>query len=478
MGQTPRESTPNASSAHLFGAELRRCRDRRGWSLTQVTAQFAAFGRRVHSGYLGHVELGERLPEDAQFAEIADQIFDAGGLLARLWEFADAHRRRSRLDTQADRRAVLDLAAGMFAPVASGDIVLVPYVSTAGTVEYMRISRRTFVSTGGLAAAMFAAGTFTPDDLDRLAGALDEPERADLKVADYFRSMLAAHKANDFVQSPVTRLGPVVAQTAALDRLCRDAQEPARSALRAVQAEYAEYAGWLHEETGNRASSVYWTNQATEWARAGGDYQLVSFIQGRNINIAYWAGQYQHAAELAEASRRVPWHVPPGLASLIARDGAATSAMLGDKAAAHAQLDEAADLLARRNSSGEDTVYWARYHRADHLRWHVAHCQVRLGRPDEAVEILLPLMNSMAGPRSLLALAHARAGDPEPAVAAGEAALDRTVSANALTNLNEASRALSRWEDLDSVRAFQQRVAETCRRLRQDAAGIRAAARG
>ena len=97
---------------------------------------------------------------------------------------------------------------------------------------------------------------------------------------------------------------------------------------------------------------MYWTNQATEWARAGGDYQLVSFIQGRNINIAYWAGQYQHAAELAEASRRVPWHVPPGLASLIARDGAATSAMLGDKAAAHAQLDEAADLLARRDSSG------------------------------------------------------------------------------------------------------------------------------
>ena len=162
------------------------------------------------------------------------------------------------------------------------------------------------MSTGGLAAAMFAAGAFTPDDLDRLAGAPDEPGRADPKVADYFRSMLAAHKANDSVQSPVTRLGSVVAQTGALDRLCGGAQEPARSALRTVLAEYAEYAGWLHEETGNRAPSVYWTNQPTGWARAGGDYQLVSFIQGRKINIAYWAGQCQHAAELAEASRRVP----------------------------------------------------------------------------------------------------------------------------------------------------------------------------
>ena len=35
---------------------------------------------------------------------------------------------------------MLDLAAGMFAPVASSDIVLVPHVSITGTVEYMRIS--------------------------------------------------------------------------------------------------------------------------------------------------------------------------------------------------------------------------------------------------------------------------------------------------------------------------------------------------
>lgn len=473
MGKTSREPTPNASPTHFFGAELRRCREQCGWSLTQVTTRFAESGRQVHHGYLGHVELGERLPEDRQFGEIADGMFGAGGLLVRLWEFADTDRRRSRQDARTERRTLIDIAAGMLAPVASGEIVLVPYLTPAGTVGYMRISRRTFVSTGGLAAAMFAAGAFTPDDLDRLSGALDEPERVDLRVADYFRSILAAHKANDFVQSPAARVGSVVTQVGELDRLCRDARGNVRSALRRVQAGYATYAGWLHQEIGNHAPSVFWTDQAIEWARASGDYQMVSFALGRKINIAYWAGQPREAVELADAARHVPWHVPPGLASLNAQNEALTHAMSGDETTARAKLDDAAGLLALREGSGEDTVDWAQRHSPTDLEGHVAHCHVSLGHARDAVDVMERVRQDddprWWGMLSLLALAHARAGDPRSAVVAGNDALARAVGACALTNLDATSRALARWDDLDSVRRFNARVAETRRRLRHDA---------
>ncbi|HEX5495171.1 MAG TPA: hypothetical protein VFX70_11425 [Mycobacteriales bacterium] len=469
MAQVPREPTPNASPAHLFGAELRRRREERGWSLTQAILRFAESGRRVHHGYLGHVELGERLPEDRQFAELADEVFSTGGLLGRLWEFADADRWRTRRQAQQDRRDLINIMAGMLDPVVSGEIVLVPYLTGAGTVGYMRISRRTFVSTGGLAAAMFAAGAFTPDDLERLGGALDQPERTDLRVADHFRAMLAAHKANDFVQSPAARIGSVTAQTAELDRLCRDARDPVRPALRNVQAEYAEYTGWLHQEIGNHAPSVYWTSQAETWAQAGGDYQMVSFVHGRKINIAYWAEQYHHATELADTADRVPWHMPPGVASLTAQNHALACAALGDEAGTRGRLDAAAALLDRRAGSGEDTVYWAQRHTPDHLRERVAHCYVRLGHAEEAVDILREVMSDIHRPVSLLALAHARAGNPEAAIAAGNVSLNGIVSAPALTNLDATGRALSRWANLDAVRDFTRRVADTRRLLRQDA---------
>jgi hypothetical protein len=119
----------------------------------------------VHRGYLANVEKGERLPNDRQFAEIADSLLATAGLLARLWDFADAARHSTHDQTHQIRVAAAELAASTLTPVITGDIVFVPYISAADTVAYMRMSRRAFLATGGLATASLTSGLFHRDEL-------------------------------------------------------------------------------------------------------------------------------------------------------------------------------------------------------------------------------------------------------------------------------------------------------------------------
>jgi hypothetical protein len=68
-----------------------------------------------------------------------------------------AQRASQHDQAQQTRRLVARLAADTLTPVISGDIVFVPYVVGADIVAYMRVSRRAFLATGGLAAARLAA---------------------------------------------------------------------------------------------------------------------------------------------------------------------------------------------------------------------------------------------------------------------------------------------------------------------------------
>jgi hypothetical protein len=460
VGQQPRELTPNVSAGHLFGAELRLWRERRGLSLARLCEGFERAGWRLHAGYLANVEQGERLPEDRQFAEVADRELQTGGALCRLWDFADTERCQARQAAKRERMALLDVAKGAVAPILSGDEVFMPYVTAVGTVGYVRLTRRAFVATGGMAIAAFAAGAFDPDDLDRLTRALDHPQRSDTNVAGFFARMLDVHKAHDYIVDPAPRIGSIVHQVGVLDRLSRDARGPARTALRSVQAEYAEYAGWLHQQVGNAATAMVWTEKAAAWAQAAGSYQTVTFTVIRRSNIAFWDGRYGEAVELAAAARICPWQVPPGLGSLAAQYEASGHATRGDTDACEASLDQAGELLSARKASGDDQVYWARTHSQDHFDALKAACYTDLGHTKRA-RALLDSYTERRDPgdrMALRALAQAKDGDPEAACNAAEQALQLSgipLSLARSRRLNEIDRRLEPWAGEAYVQQFR-----------------------
>jgi hypothetical protein len=469
VGQQPRDLTPNASAGHLFGAELRLWRERRGLSLARLCERFERAGRRLNAGYLAKVEQGERLPEYRQFAEVADRELQAGGVLCRLWDFADAERHQAKQAAKRERSALLDVAKGTLAPIMSGDEVFVPYVTVAGTVSYVRVTRRTFLATGGMASAAFAAGAFDPDDLDRLTWALEHPQRSDTKIANFFARMLDVHRAHNSIVDPAPRIGPVAHQVGVLDRLSRDARDPARSALRSVQAEYAAQAGWLHEQVGNAASSVVWTEKAAAWAQAAGNYQVVTFTVIRRSSMAFCYGRCDESAELAGAALASPWPVPPGLGSLAAQHAARCHAARGNIDACQASLDHAATLLSAREASGEDDVYWARMHRQDHFDALRAECYIDLGRTTEARALLDSyytgsVLNGRGGvgEMTLRALAHGKDGDPVAACSAAEQTLqllETPLSPARSRYLDEIDRQLEPWAGEACVQHFRRSLA-------------------
>lgn len=82
MAATPRGDRPS------FGAQLRRMRTERGWSLRDLATQIT-----YNRGYIGRVEQGEKFPERL-FAERADAAIGARGALIESWA-AEADERQN-----------------------------------------------------------------------------------------------------------------------------------------------------------------------------------------------------------------------------------------------------------------------------------------------------------------------------------------------------------------------------------------------
>jgi hypothetical protein len=75
-----------------------------------------------------------------------------------------------------------------------------------------------------------------------------------------------------------------------------------RRALLSLQVEFAEFAGWLHQDCGDFGQARYWLDRALEWSHASADSQMTVYVEetgsGRIVNelalldgnLARWAG--------------------------------------------------------------------------------------------------------------------------------------------------------------------------------------------
>ncbi|MFD9487725.1 helix-turn-helix domain-containing protein [Streptomyces sp. NPDC059991] len=147
MAQAPRKLTPTRSPQDTLGAELRHWRELRGLSQDEL-------GTRVYvSGdTLSKVEGAKRFPP-RELMERCDEALSTGGILARLWDLANAHRldRRTRSARQASHvdTSNLDLQEALTA----GTMKL--RIDEGGNV-WAEVNRRSFLV--GSAAALIGQG--------------------------------------------------------------------------------------------------------------------------------------------------------------------------------------------------------------------------------------------------------------------------------------------------------------------------------
>jgi hypothetical protein len=169
----------------------------------------------------------------------------------------------------------------------------------------VRLSRRDLgkLLAGGALQAMLPAGVADLDAAERVSKALDQPRRVDPEILDYFRILLTEHFTADKILGP-RQLGLVLAQIQILDELRRHARQGTTEPTLRLLAQYAEFAGWLHQDAGNTTAAMHWTDHASQWAQAIGDYQMVAYMLVRKSNIALLDGDAIDVIDLAAAARK------------------------------------------------------------------------------------------------------------------------------------------------------------------------------
>jgi len=437
----------------VFGLALRQLRTEAGLSLR-------ALGKAAHYDYtrLSRAERGEHLV-DPDVARALDRALQTGGLLGRL---------RSLEPPVAPARGRAPALPRTTFGDGPGDTVKLELRTADGRTVQVSLTRREFAQLLGSGAlhAVLPAGVTDLDQADRLSHSLSG-SRVDPEVLGYFQRLLTEHYTADKMLGPRQLLGPVMAQLDVLDTLRRTVRLGDTQPVLQLLTQYAEFAGWLHQDGGDLRAAMHWSDRASQWAQAAGDDEMVAYMLVRKSNIATLDNDPRAVVALAAAARQVRGDVSPKLLALASQQEARGWAQLHNVQRFRACLDRASDLLATHPAGlrPSSPVYLHGYD-LDALEEQSASAYRSAGHTATAAAILerkirqTPnhLARDQAHQRAKLANLVTAGPDPDPERAAelGIACLDawrQTGSARIAGELHELKRTLARrWPDLPAAR--------------------------
>ncbi|MFF9396784.1 helix-turn-helix domain-containing protein [Streptomyces griseoluteus] len=405
---------PQPSAA--FGEELRRRRLDAGLSLTALSAA-------VHysKAQLSKVERGLKAPS-RDLARLCDAVLGAGGALTAL--------------------------------------VAPPAADPGGSSWFQPVGRRQVVSAG--AASLVRWNTGGQGAVSPAAG------EGMLKAS---RSLFTHYRRLGQSVEPGFLLPGLIAQTHTLRELSAHTDSRTRQELLALGSRYAEYVGWLVQETGDEQAALWWTQRAVDLAAAGGDRALAGYALVRRALVTLYqddAGQTVALAQRAQSGL-----LPPRIRGLAAQREAQGHALAGDRDACLRSLGRARELLARQDGDADEPVIGSMY-LPDSVGMVTGWCMLDLGRPREAAEELDRQL-ARVSPEAVRtqvrygvrrALAHASDGQVDRACALTEPLLDGAAAVRSATvtiDLRRLARVLGRHSDHAAVRRLAPRLGTLAR---------------
>ncbi|GAA4687927.1 helix-turn-helix domain-containing protein [Promicromonospora umidemergens] len=241
----------------------------------------------------------------------------------------------------------------------------------------------------------------------------------DAALADSLLATLRQYSTTDNMTGPAPMLPLAEAQATFINSLLADAG-PSRKQLLYVGARFAEFIGWLNQDSGNIRAAMTWSNRALDMATEIKRPGLISYILMRKSNIAFDAGRPDVVLELARAAAEVPGELTSRMRALAARQEAHAHALLGDQDACAHALDRAFELA---TAPTQDTDI-ARYCTPSYIEMEAAHCWVELEKPERALGALQQglaewrpeFRRDLGLGLARFAVAHARTGEPDDAL--------------------------------------------------------------
>jgi transcriptional regulator with XRE-family HTH domain len=425
----------------LFGTELRRRRTQAGLSLTDLA-------KLVHysKSHLSKVETGVK-PPSADLARQCDAALSCDGALSTL-ATPSAAPGAGAVPAPADETG---LAAG---PAGDRDEVWLLSLHMDNDDQFGVVSRR-HVLAGGLAGLVLLPGVFAADQ--GIAGARPRPGIDDSTLGSFRTMFDELRRVGQHVSAPML-LPTLVTQTHTLRRLASRAGAAQRDAALRLASRFAEYTGWLAQESGDDERALWWTDRAVELAEAGGDPQMAAYAFVRRGLVSLYRSDADETVALARQAQSASDH--PRIRGLAAQREAQGHALAGDSRACLRAIERAANLLA--TAGREEAPTLGTSHVSDPASLAEGWCLVDLGQPARATDVLSQAMAQVShtAPRARtrygvrLARAYANSGEIEQAcvtVAPILEAHERIGSATVQIDLRHLARTLHRWRSHPGV---------------------------
>ena len=324
------------------------------------------------------------------------------------------------------------------------------------------VDRREFLGVAGMVLGEVALDPFTDQAWEGLADAAAVEAAAE--VIPRYRRLDGAVPSGEL-------LGSVQAHLQLILQLLRGAHTPwARRRLAAAASEAASFVAWLRLDMDNVAEAQQHYRLSIEFAGRAESPLLVGYQLGSLANLATEAGNADEAlALLRAAERRLPRPVPATPKAWLWSLRASAHATARETLASERALD-AADVAA--SDPQEPAWPWLTPFGADKLAASRGACELRLGRPREAVEALESALASQTltvrrrGELLVdLAAAYARRREPGPTCRALGDGLTLAVKRRSpllMRRIRTARAALdSRWQNLSELADFDERLHTT-----------------
>jgi len=415
-----------APGAARFGGELRRRRLAAGLALTDLS-------RRVHysKAQLSKVERGLK-PPSRELARLCDTALGASG----------------------------DLAA-LVRPEPTTPLNLEDPSEEKEPTWFQPLSRRQAITVGLASVA------------DLSISRPGSPKDDDATLLGMSRVLFDQYRKLGQVTSPRLLLPALVAQTRSLVEMASHTGPRTREGLLRLASRYAEFAGWMTQESGNDQAALWWTRRAVHLAAAGGDRDLAGYAYVRCALVTLYRDDRVQTIELARKAQN-GW-LPPRIRGLAAQREAQGHALAGDYDACMRSLDQARTLLASPDGQPDAPVIGT-----THLTAPVAMitgwCLLDLGRPREAAEVIAGQMVGIPddairtrvryGMRQ--ALAHALDGEIEEACLLTSSLLGHAITVSSVTishDVRALARTLGRYPRNPAVRDLTPELGPTLQAL-------------
>ena len=344
------------------------------------------------------------------------------------------------------------------------EALVIPCRALDGRITWVSISRRIFLSGGLGAAALGAIGVASsPGTASGAAVRLHARSvpAASLSPLEHLEQLRRVLIDADNLHGSECVIPAVKGQIRMISQLRQGCRGSDRRGLLVMQAKYAEFAGWLHQDSRDFRGAQYWLDRSLEWSSAAADRELSTFVMARKSQLAGDMSESADAVDLAGAAGRMA-RTRTRLKATASVYGAHGYALAGQRSACLRTIDRAQEITANL----DDESSWATWLDASYIDVQRGRCLTILGDHAGAAAVFQRAIQGMAPAfrrdRGVYlareALAHAGAREPERAVDTAMQAVaiaQDARSGRVAAELAQVSAGLAPWASLPAVTSFR-----------------------